>query len=68
MNGAPQRWDAWAQWALLVLTLLGFGWNLSGRLARIEQALLDDSTYRLEETSRVQALEQQINQMRGAQR
>lgn len=57
MDGTQHRWDAWAQWAGIILLLLAAGWNLSGRLSRIEQQLADDAEYHKQETVRIEQLE-----------
>lgn len=44
MNDVPHRSDAWVQWAVLLLTILGAVWTMGGRLARIEQSLKDNGT------------------------
>lgn len=61
MNEAPRRLDAWVQWALLIITIVGALWNLSARLASIEQQLHDDSQFHADETTRLEKLEEQVN-------
>lgn len=65
MNDTPHRLDLWVQWALLVLTIVGALWNLSGRLARIEQQLHDDATFHVEETGRIENLEREMAEHAG---
>lgn len=60
MIDTPRRSDTWIQWALVLLVLLGAFWNLSGRLARIEQAMTDDASFHNEETQRILRLEQDL--------
>lgn len=62
MNDNPRRLDAWVQWALLIITIVGALWNLSARLASIEQQLHDDATFHADETQRVEKLEEELNQ------
>lgn len=60
MNGSPRRWDTWAQWAAVILTLLTFGWDLSARLERIETTLIENSDTLSNTINKVNTLQQQL--------
>lgn len=60
MADVSHRWDAWAQWAGVVLLLLTAFWNLAGRLSRIEQQLADDTAFHQEATSRLEFIEREV--------
>jgi hypothetical protein len=61
MDDTPRRLDAWVQWALLIITIVGALWNLSARLASIEQQLHDDAGFHADESQRVEKLEEEFN-------
>jgi hypothetical protein len=61
VSDTARRADAWVQWALLIITIIGALWNLSARLATIEQQLHDDAIYHSDEAQRVQKLEEEFN-------
>ena len=60
MPDAPRRVDSWIQWVLLLATIAGSLWSLSGRLSAIEQELRDDGEYHDQETKRLEKLEDEF--------
>ena len=60
MNDGPHRIDAWIQWALLLLAILGSVWNVGGQLGEIRQQLKDDAEIQEAQAQRIGHLEQEM--------
>jgi len=60
MDDGPHRTDAWIQWAILLLTILGGVWTMGGRLAAIDQRLKDNADLFDIQSKRISNLEQEV--------